>query len=120
MSKVLVVDDERVVCQLIANYLKKFGLKVFTAFDGNQALQLIDQEKPELVLLDIAMPIGMDGIQVLRELHKRKVSVKVIMVSGFLTDEFINEAKALGAIDFLHKPVKREVLKDVVLSHLKK
>ena len=117
MSKLLIVDDESDIREFARNFFKKRKIDVSVASGGRQALDLIAQEGPDLVLLDVRME-EMTGIEVLRELRKSKPSSKVIMVSGVEDEETIKEANALGVIGYIHKPFILEELEKIVLAHL--
>ena len=121
MFKLLIVDDEIDIREIAAkSFREKYGLEVFTAAEGKKALDLIIQVKPDLVLLDINMRHGMDGIDVLRTLKEMNLFVKVVIVSGYLTDEYLKQAHELGALDFVHKPFKLMDLEKVVFKYLNK
>jgi len=115
MSKLLIVDDESDIREFARNFFKKRQIEVFVASGGRQALELIANENPHLILLDVRME-EMTGIEVLRELRIKSPSVKVIMVSGVEDEETINEAKALGVIGYIHKPFILEELEKIVLA----
>ena len=117
MPKILIVDDELDVREFSRNFFRKRGLDVRVASDGKEALLLIEQDLPDLILLDVRME-GMSGIEVLRELRRRNVTVKVVMVSGTEDEEIVKEASGLGCLGFIHKPLVLEELKRVVLSHI--
>ena len=117
MAKLLIVDDESDIREFARNFFKKRKVDVFIASGGRQALDLIAVEKPDLVLLDIRME-EMTGIEVLRELRKTNLSLKVIMVSGVEEEETIKEANALGVIGYIHKPFILEELEKIVLAQL--
>jgi len=119
MFKLLIVDDEIDIREIAAkSFREKHGLEVFTAAEGKEALDLIIQVKPDLVLLDINMRPGMDGIDVLKKLREMNMFFKVIIISGYLTDEYLKQTQELGAIGFIHKPFKLVDLEEVVLKHL--
>jgi len=118
MAKLLIVDDESDIREFARNFFKKRKVDVFIASGGRQALDLIAVEKPDLVLLDIRME-EMTGIEVLRELRKTNLSLKVIMVSGVEEEETIKEANALGVIGYIHKPFILEELEKIVLAQFK-
>ena len=104
MFSVLTVDDEILICEIIADFLKKRGYKVKISQSGEEALKMIEDEKPDIVLLDLNMP-GMGGEATLREIKKRYYDIPVIMIS--MID---NEYKALellnaGASDYVPKPI---------------
>ena len=118
MSKLLIVDDESDIREFARSFFKKRGVEVFVASGGRQALEIIAQENPALVLLDVRME-EMTGIEVLRELRKTHPQVKVIMVSGVEDEETIKEAKSLAVIGYIHKPLILEELEKIVLAELK-
>jgi len=117
MSKLLIVDDESDIREFARNFFKKRQIEVFVASGGRQALELIANENPHLILLDVRME-EMTGIEVLRELRKNKPAVKVIMVSGVEDEETIKEANTLGVIGYIHKPFILEELEKIVLAQL--
>jgi DNA-binding NtrC family response regulator len=117
MAKLLIVDDESDIREFARNFFKKRKVEVFVSSGGRQALELIAQENPDLILLDIRME-EMTGIQVLNELRKSKPSVKVIMVSGVEDEGIVKEANGLGVIGFIHKPFILEELEKIVMSQL--
>jgi len=117
MPKLLIVDDEPDIREFARNFFKKRKIEVFVASGGRQALDLISNEKPNLVLLDIRME-EMTGIEVLRELRKSNPDVKVVMVSGVEDEDTIKEANAYGVIGYIHKPFILEELEKLVLTQL--
>ncbi len=102
MKKILVVDDEAKIVQLVRDYLEKAGFAVRTAGDGLNALAIARSEKPDLIVLDLGLP-GMDGLDVTREL-RRSSNAPVIMLTarGEESDKLIG--LELGADDYLTKP----------------
>ena len=116
-NKLLIVDDEADICEFGKSFFKKRGMEVITASGGKQALELIASQHPSLVLLDVRME-EMTGLEVLRQLRKTDQTTKVIMVSGVEEEETINEAKALGVIGYIHKPLVLEELERIVLAEL--
>ncbi len=117
MPKILVVDDELDVREFSRSFFRKRGVDALTAADGKEAIRLIEQDVFDLVLLDVRME-GMSGIEVLRELRRRNITVKVVMVSGTEDKGASQEAESLGSIGFIHKPLVLEELKSVVLSYI--
>jgi len=113
MPTVLVVDDEREIRSSLRGILAEEGLRVLEAEDGQQALALIQQENPELVILDIWMP-EVDGLQLLRQLHGDGQGPEVIMISGHGNIETAVKATKLGAFDFIEKPFSLDGLLRVV------
>jgi two-component system, NtrC family, nitrogen regulation response regulator NtrX len=104
---ILVVDDEPSIVQSLSGLLIDEGFEVTTAENGYEALQQIESEPPDLVLLDIWMP-GIDGLETLREIKKHHPRIHVIMITGHGTIETAVEATKLGAIDFIEKPLAFE------------
>ncbi len=119
MFKLLIVDDESDIREFAKSFFKKRGIEVLTASGGKQALAIIAAENPHLILLDVRME-EMTGIEALRELRKTNPTVKVIMVSGVEDEETIAEAKRLGVVGYIHKPLVLEELERIVLSELNK
>ena len=118
MSKLLIVDDEVDVREFARSFFKKRGMEVFTASGGVEALNIIDQIKPDLVLLDVRME-QMTGVDVLKKLRENKNDVKVIMVTGVEDEEVINEANSWGVRGYIHKPLILDELERIVLAELK-
>ena len=113
MSKLLVVDDEVEICDFLKAFFEEREFDVRTAHSGPQALEVIEAENPQVVLLDIHMP-GMDGMNVLKQIKKQFPRTKVIMVTAIETREKIEEAMRLGADNYITKPLSLEYLeKDV-------
>ena len=107
-NKILVVDDDRNICQLIGLYLKKEGYAVKTAGDGEAALEMIKAETFDLVLLDVMMP-KKDGFETLREIRKFS-DIPVIMLTA--RSEVIDRIQGLdaGADDYIPKPFEPQEL----------
>lgn len=114
MLKILVVDDEPDLSDILKNFFERKNYDVHVANNGEDALTLIKQERPHLVFLDIRMP-KMDGLTVLRNIRLIDTSIKVIMVTAIEDEKTIQEAKSLGAVDYIRKPFKLDYLeKDVI------
>jgi two-component system, NtrC family, nitrogen regulation response regulator NtrX len=104
---VLIVDDEKSICQSLGSILADEGYEVLTAENGEDALKIVEEEIPCLVLLDIWLP-GMDGIEVLKLIKSEHPQVRVIIMSGHGTIETAVKATKLGAFDFIEKPLSLE------------
>jgi DNA-binding response OmpR family regulator len=107
--KVLLVDDEEEFVKALAERLKMRDLRSDTVFDGEQALSFVDQQEPDVMVLDLKMP-GIDGLEVLRRVKKAYPDIEVIMLTGHGTERHEEEARRLGAFDYLEKPVNLDVL----------
>jgi DNA-binding response OmpR family regulator len=104
MPRVLVVDDELEFRSILREFLAFKGYDVLTAADGPEALQVVKEERPHVVLLDICMP-KMNGLEVLRQIRAIDREVRVIMVTEVQETETGRAALKLGACDLLAKPV---------------
>jgi DNA-binding NtrC family response regulator len=102
--KVLLVDDEEDFLEPLAKRLSKRRMTVATAGNGAAALEILETIDIDVVLLDVKMP-GQDGIQVLKEIKKNKPLVEVIMLTGHASVEAAISGMALGAFDYLMKPM---------------
>ena len=118
MAHILVVDDESNIRMMIRLALAHVGHAVATAGDGYEGLETFGTgESFDLVVLDHRMP-GLEGLEVLREIRKRKPDAKVLMVTAFGTIHLASEAIAAGATGFLRKPFTVEVLRGAVAAAL--
>lgn len=102
---ILIVDDEEIVHQTIADYLRDAGHQVNDAYNGLSALELIKAQDYDIVIVDIQMP-GMDGLSLLSEIQDIRPDMSVVMVTGKGDMDTVIQALRLGAADFLKKPVK--------------
>ena len=103
-GRVLVVDDEPVNVEFLQEFLSAKGYEVITAGDGAEALRRVKEERPHLILLDIQMP-KIDGLEVLRQLREIDKEVGVIMITGINERAIARKAMALGAFDYIVKPL---------------
>ncbi len=114
MIKLLVVDDEKDVCNFVYSFFTQRGYEVFIALRGEEALEIAKKEDPLVVLQDIKMP-GMDGIETLQKMKEMKPNNRVIMVSAVDDLYIMEEAKKHGADGFITKPlVLDELIKAVI------
>ena len=108
-ATILIVDDEESIRRSVADILSDEGYRPVAAADGEEGLEKLRVDPPDLVLLDIAMP-GRDGIEILEELRKSWAELPVVMMSGHGTIETAIRATKLGAYDFLEKPLSYDKL----------
>ncbi|GEK90856.1 response regulator YycF [Alkalibacterium kapii] len=108
MKKILVVDDEKPISDIVKFNLEKEGFEVITAFDGEEALEKANQENPDLIVLDLMLP-KMDGLEVTREVRKTR-DIPIIMVTA--KDQEIDKVLGLelGADDYVTKPFSNREL----------
>jgi DNA-binding NtrC family response regulator len=103
-ARVLLVDDEEDFVDTLSKRLEIRGLKVTGAHGGEEAVQLVDEEQFDAIVLDLAMP-GMDGLETLKAIKENHPDAEIIILSGKGTIKSSIEAMKLGAEDFLEKPV---------------
>jgi len=109
--RVLVVDDEEDFLETIVKRLQDRNLEVMGAESGIKALELMDARDFDVVVLDVKMP-GMDGIDALKEMKKKKPLTEVIMLTGHASVESGIQGMQLGAFDYVMKPVPLDELLD--------
>ena len=117
-KKILIVDDEPAIRDSLRLLLKS-SFEVDVAQDGEEALSKLGEDLPDLVLLDVMMP-KVDGIEVLRQLQERQISLPVIMLTATNTVRTAVQAMKWGASDFLNKPFDVEELTSIILATLQK
>ncbi|MBL0699773.1 MAG: response regulator, partial [Desulfosarcina sp.] len=118
--RVLAIDDEVDFLETIVNRLKKRKLDAVGVTSGEEALKLLNEQLFDVILLDIKMPGGIDGIEALREIKKIQPIEEVILLTGHASVETSIEGMRLGAFDYLIKPVKFEDLLQKMASAFEK
>ncbi|MEK7271763.1 MAG: response regulator, partial [Nitrospirota bacterium] len=109
MKKILVIDDEPIVRTSCIRSLSPEGYEVKSASSGKEALELLENEPFNLVLLDLKMP-DMDGIEVLKKIKDTWPDTKVVMITGYSTVETAVKTLKLGAFSYLEKPFTPDTL----------
>ena len=104
MMKILIAEDDALILNTLVFRLKKDGYDIITAVDGREALQKIENHKPDLIISDIMMPYvsGLEFIGAVKEKYKDEISIIILTTLG--QEEIILEAFELGADDFISKP----------------
>ena len=103
IKKVLVVDDEDDVRLFLQDFLSERDLQVSAAGSGEEALEHISKDKPDIILLDLMMP-GMDGLECLETIKKQYSDINVIMITALNDEARVAKAKKLGAFNYILKP----------------
>lgn len=103
MKKVLIVDDEAGIVQEIKEFLTEEGYEAYAADSAKAGLRIIEEMKPDVVLVDVKLPDA-SGIEVLRACKEKSPKTKVIMVTGYVDQNIMDEAESLGRDAFLQKP----------------
>ena len=111
--KILLVDDEQEFVETLSERLKMRDLKSEMALDGEEALQVVQDQEPDVMVLDLKMP-GIDGMEVLRRVRKSFPKVRVVILTGHGTQKDEEQARRLGAFEYLQKPVDIEHLVKVL------
>ncbi|MFW5995651.1 MAG: response regulator [Halanaerobiaceae bacterium] len=118
-QSVLVVDDAKNILMVLEMSLKNAGYRVFTARDGVSGLQLAQEEKPDLILLDILLP-KMNGFLVFEALQEEPETenIPVVFLSARAEKEDLDKAISMGAVDYLVKPVNQEEFLSTVKKYV--
>lgn len=109
MTKVLVVDDDLDMCQIISDILKEEGYGVHSSYNGEDALMKIEKNHYDLIILDYKLD-EISGLMVLEKALQMRPSLKVMMISAFGSDSTKTKARELGAVDFIDKPFDIKIL----------
>lgn len=118
-GKILVVDDEEILNDLLSNHLQNQGYTVTKAYDGLTATELVDKNDYDIVILDVFLP-KKHGLDVLKHIVKTGKNIQVIMATGYSDISSAVESLKMGAFDFLLKPFDMGVLKDLLERAIKK
>ena len=117
--RILVVDDEMIVCESCKRILEEEGYEVETALSGKEAFEKMKGNPFDVVITDLKMP-GIDGMEVLRTFRKEYPEAIIIMITGFSTVETAVEAMKLGAFDYIPKPFTPDEVSIVVKKAIEK
>ena len=118
--RILVIDDEIDFLETIINRLEKRKLDAKGVTSGEEAIALLKEEMFDVIILDIKMPGGMDGIEALREIKKIQPLTEVLLLTGHASVETSIEGMKLGAFDYLLKPIKFEELLQKIAAAFEK
>ena len=110
---ILIVEDDRKVLRILTRQLSSEGYAILQAENGKEAEDIAVSNRPDLVILDIRLP-DYDGIQILEHLMSIDNTIKVVILTGYGTQEIVRSAMEIGAIDFLTKPFEPDELSAVV------
>ncbi|MBU8905857.1 response regulator [Desertibacillus haloalkaliphilus] len=117
VEKILVVDDQYGIRVLLNEILQKDGYQLYQAANGVQALTIVEEEEPDLVLLDMKIP-GMDGLEILKRIKEMNSDIRVIMMTAYGELNMINEAMNLGAVTHFAKPFDIDDVREVIRENL--
>ena len=113
MRKLLIVDDESGIVEEVKSYFEEEGYEVRTADTGKEGIRAVETFKPDIVLLDMKLP-DMSGIQVLKFCKENLPQAKVIVNTGYVDQNIIDESERLGRDAFLQKPFNLERLQQEI------
>lgn len=116
-EKILIADDQFGIRILLNEVLQKEGYQTFQAANGIQALEIVDQHSPDLVLLDMKIP-GMDGIEILKRMKQKDDGIRVIIMTAYGELDMIQEAKDLGALTHFAKPFDIDDIRRAVKQYI--
>jgi two-component system, OmpR family, alkaline phosphatase synthesis response regulator PhoP len=111
---ILIVDDEKNIRLTIAKAMEAFGVEIGEAGSGDEAMSRIGEKDYGVIILDLKLPGGMDGIEVLRRVREARPDIRVIMISAYGTVDSAVEAMKLGAVDFIQKPFAAAEIRELV------
>jgi DNA-binding response OmpR family regulator len=114
--RLLVVDNEMDVCNFVKSFFEIRGFDVVTAFNGDEAMKVLEHVKPDLIILDVMMRTDQEGLDYLPKVKKASPESKIIMITGVDDKEAIESAKKLGADDYITKPLVLEGLEKAIVS----
>lgn len=112
-KKVLIVDDDRDIVQIVATMLEGRGWQIDVAYGGSEALAKVSASRPDVILLDIMMP-EMNGIEVLKKIKKIDTNARIIMITAFGDVESYLDSMELGAYEYINKPFETNELLEMV------
>ena len=112
-SKILVVDDNSKIQYAFQSFLDKEGYITIPVTEGRNVLNIIARENPSLVFLDITLP-DQNGLDILQQIKEEWPSLPVIIISGYISDENRKRANALGANDYLEKPLSLAKIRKIL------
>jgi len=118
MSKILVIDDEQSIRDLLDRLLGRKGYDVVLAASGQKGLECFRRERPDVIVLDLKMP-EMDGLTVLRQIRSLNRSQPVIVLTGSRTAEMEQQVRALGVTEYIAKGFSLHLLGDALKRLLK-
>ncbi len=116
-KKILVVDDEPAVCNMLKKFLTQKEYKVSTALSGKEAIKKVKKEKPHIIFLDIRMP-HMDGIEALKRIREIDKKAGIIMITAVKDDDVGKKCLKMGAYEYITKPLSLEYLENALVVKL--
>ena len=114
--RLLVVDNEIDICNFVKSFFEIRGFEVVPAYNGDDAMKVLETVKPDLVILDVKMRRDEEGLEYLPKIKQKLPGVKVLMITGVDDQDIIDKCMALGADDYITKPLVLEYLESTVVN----
>lgn len=112
-KKILVVDDEANIRDLLTKFFRRDGYEAFAAKDATEAAEILRAEQPEIAFLDIKLP-GIGGVDILKMAKEYNRDVAIVMISGHADEDTARETLQLGAFEYICKPVDLERVREII------
>ncbi|MBT4824501.1 response regulator [Candidatus Woesearchaeota archaeon] len=119
-GKILIVDDELFILELLEGHFAKQGYKIITAENGDEGFKLYMEERPDIVISDLIMPGGMNGDELYHSIIKEDPRVIFYVMSGYSPESRVQKLREEGIRDFIHKPFNMDKLSELVVSGIKR
>ncbi|MDI1472585.1 Pole remodelling regulatory diguanylate cyclase [Thermodesulfovibrio sp. N1] len=121
MAVILVVDDNEINRKLLIELLEYHGYNVISASNGAEAIKIAKENKPDLILMDVQMPVmdGLTALKIIKDDPEIK-EIKVLIISSVAFSDKIEKALSLGAEDYITKPYETRKIPEIIKKHLKK
>lgn len=116
--RMLVVDNEVEICNFVRMFFEHRGFSVSAAYDGEEAVKVASEKMPQIILLDVKMKTEDDGFDVLPKLKEIVPGAKILMVTALDDEASVLRGRALGADDYITKPLILEYLENTVLQKI--
>ncbi|MBN2009868.1 response regulator [candidate division KSB1 bacterium] len=113
INKILIVDDEENIRNLLESFLNKQGFETAVAKNGDDALHIIRKQQIDLTFLDVKLP-GKDGVEILKAIKDTTPDITVIMISGHATVQTAEQTLKIGAFDYIKKPLNLEKVEEII------
>ena len=120
MPKLLLVEDELEVVDTLKDYFQRHGVEVLVANSGEDGLELLTAQAPDVVLLDMKLGAGISGLEFLRRAKRAKSKAQIIVVTAVDDENVSRMSQGFGPADYVTKPLTLQDIDRVVLSRLKK
>jgi len=114
MIKILILDDDAGTCNHLAKFFRSRGYTVLTAIRGEDALSLIEKEKPQILFLDIQME-GISGLDVLKKAKEDNPNVKAVMITAIDDETIKRQAEEIGVVKYITKPFSFDMLETLII-----